>query len=444
MSHKIVNYRPRSRLAVGISLAIFLILILIASFLGDGFNQWSPWSPKIDSAVWLGVSQTGADLGTDLVLKDTLLNASIRFSFTFFAVILLSVFSVFAAIELNKLIFEGGRASLVVLITTFLFGLYFVSLSYLVPLLFFDSKNTTFYQDATLMLRDPRYIGISFQWGSWLIDDGHSFSLFGLFMASSITFVISLIADIALLGYYRLLQRKHIVSLLLIHLLVEFGLFSASYIAAIRGWTTLLLISLIAISTDTFAYFFGKRFGHEKLIASVSFNKTWAGAVYGVLSCVVIIMIFILLYSIPTFQSDKLLLQLNPEDPNYYYMITPQYYDKHNLITNLFVISFFGTGPTFRVYWWIATIMIVMVMSMISIAGDLIFSFIKRSYKIKDFSNLLGSHGGILDRIDSFSTVFFIYFIYLLAVFGISGRSLLNPDAYVANITPLIPPELVF
>lgn len=88
--------------------------------------------------------------------------------------------------------------------------------------------------------------------------------------------------------------------------------------------------------------------------------------------------------------------------------------------------------------------MIVMVMSMISIAGDLIFSYIKRSYKIKDFSNLLGSHGGILDRIDSFSTVFFVYFIYLLAVFSISGRSLLNPDAYVANITPLIPLELVF
>ena len=35
-------------------------------------------------------------------------------------------------------------------------------------------------------------------------------------------------------------------------------------------------------------------------------------------------------------------------------------------------------------------------------AGDLYFSFIKRSLKIKDFSRSLSSHGGILDRIDSF------------------------------------------
>ena len=34
--------------------------------------------------------------------------------------------------------------------------------------------------------------------------------------------------------------------------------------------------------------------------------------------------------------------------------------------------------------------------------GDLYFSFIKRSLKIKDFSQSLSSHGGILDRIDSF------------------------------------------
>jgi CDP-diglyceride synthetase len=51
---------------------------------------------------------------------------------------------------------------------------------------------------------------------------------------------------------------------------------------------------------------------------------------------------------------------------------------------------------------------IVLVVS--TIIGDLFFSWLKRNNGIKDFSNILPGHGGILDRMDAF--------IFVTATFG--------------------------
>ena len=53
-----------------------------------------------------------------------------------------------------------------------------------------------------------------------------------------------------------------------------------------------------------------------------------------------------------------------------------------------------------HINWWLV-LLYSLCCTVISQIGDLSFSYIKRSYGIKDFGKILPGHGGILDRLDS-------------------------------------------
>jgi phosphatidate cytidylyltransferase len=118
-----------------------------------------------------------------------------------------------------------------------------------------------------------------------------------------------------------------------------------------HGWIILLFVFVNTWLADTFAYSFGRWLGKRKLAPKISPGKTWVGF-------------------FAAFFGGAIAASLA-------YFILKEHYTFMILIISSIAATFFGQ------------------------IGDLIESAIKRDCGVKDSSNLLPGHGGVLDRFDS-------------------------------------------
>ena len=141
--------------------------------------------------------------------------------------------------------------------------------------------------------------------------------------------------------------------------MIFYIVFGFSSILSVRATTNgqhlFLLIFMSAWVSDTGAYFTGVLMGKHKLIPDVSPKKTVEGAVGGLVFCIISFVVF-----------------------------------------GVIMDRFYGLNPDYLMLTLLA-----LVMSVVSMCGDLVASLVKRNYDLKDYSKLIPGHGGIMDRFDS-------------------------------------------
>lgn len=169
-------------------------------------------------------------------------------------------------------------------------------------------------------------------------------------------------ADVLKSNIQNALSRMSVSFFILIYCGLSFGL--AYRIHEIPGGQYYLpLLAIMIWVTDSFAYFIGMKFGKHRGFFKVSPKKSIEGFIGG--------FVFSLIFSI---------------------MAHTLFPNQLNLVISLLIAFCAGTIGQF---------------------GDLLESLIKRDCNVKDSSNLIPGHGGVLDRFDSFIVCApFFYIIY--------------------------------
>lgn len=122
---------------------------------------------------------------------------------------------------------------------------------------------------------------------------------------------------------------------------------------------------------DTSAYYTGKAFGKHKLCPKVSPKKTIEGSIGGLIGSIMACGIFGIIIN--------------------------------NTTLNIPIYNYFVIGA---------------ICGVLCQFGDLVASSIKRNVGVKDYSNLIPGHGGILDRFDSILFAAVVVYYYITIILG--------------------------
>ncbi|MDR2653779.1 MAG: phosphatidate cytidylyltransferase [Mycoplasmataceae bacterium] len=185
-----------------------------------------------------------------------------------------------------------------------------------------------------------------------------------------------------------------------ITILISFFISGILYFTIIRGIITTIAILAICFMCDSGGYIFGVLFGKHKMAPTISPKKTWEGLAGSYFCSIIIVCLLLYLFS---FGEHSYNLQSN---------FLGNQWDKYSERNKGIAPNSFG--------WWMLSVGLILVLSTISVIGDLLFSWFKRVNKIKDFSNFIKGHGGILDRVDSWVLVISSFFILSLIISSIS------------------------
>ncbi|WP_336273569.1 phosphatidate cytidylyltransferase [Vreelandella indica] len=133
------------------------------------------------------------------------------------------------------------------------------------------------------------------------------------------------------------------------------------------GSVWLLFVLLLVWCADIGAYFVGRHWGRRKLAPHVSPGKSWEGVLGGLAATAILAFLFALGLSL-------------------------------NMVGSLTLI------------------LVTAVVTLTSVLGDLLESMLKRHRNIKDSSQLLPGHGGVLDRIDSLTAAIPLFALFYIEV----------------------------